>query len=54
MDKDNLGQPLFDDVWCLGVDTFHVFVSDVLWAKVSAKSSVVGVDDVNDFVMTVD
>ena len=46
--------PLSDDVWCLAVDTFQVFVFDVFWTKVSAKSSVVCVDDVNDFVMTVD
>jgi len=46
--------PLSDDIWRFAVDTFQVFVSDVFWTKVFAKSSIVCVDDVNDFVMTVD
>jgi len=46
--------PLFDDVYCCTASTFEVWSNDVLGAELTAKLPVVGVDDVNDFVVTVD
>jgi len=46
--------PGFDDVNSAIVDTLQVLLTNVLRAQVNTKSTVIGVDDVNELVVAVD